>query len=180
MTYIEYLDLPRIPTHLLESLDDLITKPLFSNPYGTKSDISYGVGTRLPHNTDPKQHYTFTRRNTSPELHAWLQTIFKFSEPFISHYQIINDPINLHRDPGRKVAFNYIIESGGENVSTEIYKYKHPDLTLLQSEVIPLFTWHKLNVGELHCVKNIDPTKTRLAISVTGSSTRLFSDPNPI
>jgi hypothetical protein len=142
--YIEYLDnLPQIPVELLDNLDNIRNLP--------KQPTAMGEN-------NPR----FQTRVPNAKLIAWLSENFKF--PFKCQYQIISPEIRIHKDNGRAVAYNYILELGGADVTTSVYD--DDKTTVLQSEIIPLHKWHRLNVSKFHGVHNIDVDKFRISISV--------------
>jgi hypothetical protein len=82
-----------------------------------------------------------------------------------------------HCDVNRTFSLNYVIEPGGENVTTTFYKearedpdleviqFKHPDeLTLLNSYVCPKNGWTMLNVQQYHGVDNIENNRIVLML----------------
>jgi hypothetical protein len=144
MKYIEYLDLPNIPEHLLEPIQDIINKP----PKGS-SDI-------------PESYPYFKKRNVNTELHKWLQSIFDFKiDP---QYQLVYDGLPIHIDKGNRIyAYNYLLVTGGNDVKTVIYD-EH--LNPLQSEKIISKRWHRINTGMLHGVHGIPSNNVRVAVSI--------------
>ena len=138
MLDIEYLNLPLIPNDLIKPIEDIVSKT------GSRFYASY-----------------FIVQDTSKELNDYLKTIFDFK--FVSHYQIINSQIPIHIDINdRKVAYNYLLATGGNNVTTSIYDSNY---CITQSEQIPIHQWHRLNTGKLHGVRGIETL--RVSISVT-------------
>ena len=144
MNYIEYLDLPTIPEYLIESIPDIINKPP-KNSSNVSSDYAY-----------------FKTRYVSDNLKSWLQSIFDFE--IYPQYQLVYDGLPIHIDRGnRVVAYNYLLDSGGDNVRTAVYDDKYK---LLQIEKIEVNRWHRINTGMLHGVHGIKPDKVRVAISI--------------
>ena len=91
------------------------------------------------------------------------------------------DIVPPHIDDFRKSGINYIIESGGENVTTNHYKpqkeYEHlvsyprtifllDKLDLIHSEVIKEKSWFKLNTKTIHSVQNINPHQQRISLTI--------------
>jgi hypothetical protein len=87
-----------------------------------------------------------------------------------------------HRDLLRDVAYNYILETGGDAVETCFYKpkpeFKHLDVTartfipydridLVDSVIFESGQWHKIDVTNIHSVENIDPTKRRFSLTLS-------------
>lgn len=139
--YLVYLDLPKIPEHLIEPIDIIINKP--PKP-----------GSNIPADFAP-----FQTRLVSKELFEWVQDMFKLK--CYTQYQIINRGIPIHKDIGRTVAFNYILETGGPKVLTTI----HGDTKkMIGYEEIKPYVWHRLKTDEFHSV--IGMTSSRVSISV--------------
>ena len=138
MLDIEYLNLPPIPDYLIDKVENIIAKTdhAFYSEY-------------------------FILRNTSEELNDYLKTIFNFN--FVSHYQIVKRGIPIHVDiNNRTTAYNYLLASGGDSVYTTIYNDNHH---AIQSEVIQVKRWHRINTGKPHGVHGI--TESRVAITIT-------------
>jgi hypothetical protein len=143
--HIDYLDtLPPIPKDLLDEITDIINLPK------SPSLIS-------------EENPRFQTRMLNDKLTEWLSNYFKFE--FKCHYQIISHEHRIHKDKGRAVAYNYILEQGGPNVITNVYD--EDKTTVLQSEHIPLHRWHRIDVSKYHGVHNIQPGAFRYAISVS-------------
>jgi hypothetical protein len=145
MKYIEYLDLPKIPENLLESVQDIISKP--------PSTSLVILDTFL----------FFKQKNVSNELKEWLQSIFDFKiDPY---YQLIYNGLPIHIDKGNRIyAYNYLLETGGNNVRTVIYNQNYKKL---QSEILQINQWHRINTSMLHGVHGIELDKVRVAVSVS-------------
>jgi len=144
MKYIEYLDLPKIPEHLLESIQDIIIKP----PKNFSS-----ISTDYPY---------FKTRYINDDLQTWLQSIFDFKVN--AQYQLIYNGLPVHIDKNNRVtAYNYLLDAGGDNVKTSIYDSSYK---VLQSERIELKRWHRINTSILHGVSGIQPNNVRVSISL--------------
>ena len=144
MNYIEYLNLPSIPEHLIESIQDIINKPPknFSN---VSSEYAY-----------------FKTKYVNDDLKSWLQSIFDFE--IYPQYQLVYKGLPIHTDKGNRIlAYNYLLDTGGTNVITKVYDDKYK---LLQAEKLELKRWHCINTGMLHGVHGIQPDKVRIAISI--------------
>jgi hypothetical protein len=144
MKYIEYLDLPKIPEHLLESIQDIIIK----SPKNFSS-----VATEYPY---------FKTRYINDDLQSWLQSIFYFK--VYAQYQLIYNGLPIHIDKNNRVtAYNYLLNAGGDNVKTSIYDNNYK---ILQSERIDLKRWHRINTGMLHGVHGIQSNNVRVSLSL--------------
>lgn len=70
----------------------------------------------------------------------------------------------IHYDYGRKYAFNYLLNTGGEDVWTCWYD---SDKKLIEKHKIEPFRWHAIAVNpELHAVQGIEKDKKRIFISL--------------
>lgn len=127
--YIVYLDISAPPDDLLEPIDVIINKP-------SKSFSRV-----------PASYYYFQTRYVSEELLTWIRDTFK-TECY-AQYQIIRNGIDIHKDKGRNVAFNYILNAGGPAVTTCIYDDMY---TIKTVEQIPERKWHRLKTDVLHCI----------------------------
>jgi hypothetical protein len=107
--------------------------------------------------------------HVNPELTAYLETIFNFK--FTAFYHIINTELEKHIDPGRTLGINYLLSSGGSNVTTEFYDKQEPN-RLVGSIVFPERRWYMLNVSVPHAV-TADSIIDRFAIAIT-PVTRIF------
>ena len=139
--YIVYLDLPPIPDELLYPIIDIINAP------------------PKPESNIPASYHYFQTRLVSDQLSDWCRDLFKTD--CYAQYQIVREGIPIHKDVGRNVAFNYIIQSGGNDASTNIYD---EDRNLLCSEIIPTKRWHRLKTDVHHNVTNL--STDRVAVSV--------------
>jgi len=142
--YIEYLDYPPLPEHLVESIDDIV----------------------LRKNFDPE--WTYANYVTKPlpdELDTWLRATLRFELERQPLYQVLRNIIPIHKDvDGRPFAYNYLLSTGGDNVTTCFYDDNEK---LVHSEVIPAGCWHRLSVQNFHSVVNFDKNSTRVSITVT-------------
>ena len=142
MKYIKFLPLPNLPDDLLESVEDIINKPRS--------------------NSIVKQDY-FQARPISNELQDWLEKNLPFK--FIAQYQIIYPGLTIHKDMGnRKLAYNYLLAQGGSNVKTIVFDESK---NILQSEILPLKSWHSIKTDMFHGVFGIMKDTPRISLSIT-------------
>jgi len=107
------------------------------------------------------------------------RSIFNF-EHTVS-LQVVKNGIPVHVDIGRKIAYNYLIDTGGDNVLTSYFNIedfnqtRDPHLRLRPKKdlppAVPLYSvcleqarWHALDVSIPHSVLNIE--RDRVAITV--------------
>jgi len=147
MQYLKYLNYPEIPEELLHTPEEIVNLP-------TEEMVV-------------RDFPAFYYKPVKPKLDAWLRTIFKFN--FYVKYQVIQKGIPIHFDKpafkgDRRVAYNYLLQLGGNNVITSVYD---KDLNVLESECLPLKRWHSLRVEMLHGVDGIEELNNRVAVTVT-------------
>ena len=150
---VDPLDLPAVPDHLLIPVNQLATSGLTEVPLkkldGTIQDSSVYKIFQAP-----------------DSLVNWLKTIFDFE--FEAEYIWMTGWSYKHRDLGRTVAYNYLLDAGGENIITEFYDNQFDNVATM-SIVMPLHKWYRLNVSLPHMVLAREPNKlgTRCILSIT-------------
>ena len=138
MSYITHINtLPAVPEDLIESAETIVKKRSHS-PYS---------------------------KPISNELQKWLEQ--QFDEPINAFYftlGVYNNGLAPHKDThAPKKAYNYLCQTGGNNVVTTVYDN---DLNVLEAEVIPKNQWHILTTNEWHSVHGIDLDKIRVVLTV--------------
>lgn len=139
--YLVYLDLPPIPQELLEPFDEIVNKP--PKPYSLIS----------------AQYKSFQTRLVNDNLADWTKTLFG-TNSFVQ-YQIITRGLDIHKDPGRTVAFNYLLCDGGPTARTCFFDNNK---TLVYLEKIQLQKWHRIKTDVFHTVTGLQ--SHRIAVSV--------------
>lgn len=116
------------------------------------------------HPAHPYPDYPYYRqyKYKSSELEKQLQPLFNFDITGRVFVQIVRSGIDIHKDTGRTIIYNYILETGGDNVYTRFFDEDQE--TELYKINIPKHTWHQLDVTYFHDVVGIE--KDRVAISV--------------
>ena len=146
MKYIGYLSFDPIPKELLPSVQMVIDSPPKPNS-----------------NIPPEYHY-YQSRLADQNLENYIREIIPFN-CFIQ-YQIIRKGIPIHKDAkDRKVAINYLLSTGGNDVATTVYDENK--ITILQQEVIRPNEWHYLLTNKFHGIDGQTFNSDRVAISVT-------------
>ena len=162
MNYFEYLDyLPPVSLEL-------------------QTEAKHSILNRASTFVDPK-FATYQVYVLQGKIKEFTKSIFDF-EHGVS-VQVIKNGAPVHVDIGRRVAYNYIIETGGSDVLTSYFniddfiqdrnnrhlrlfpKLDCPPAEPLYSVCIEPNRWHKLNVSLPHTVLNIE--SERIAITVT-------------
>lgn len=140
MLFYKFLDdIPQIPNHLID-------KDFFE----PTSKITRVNGIYNQH------------RITNIELHNWLQNNIPF-ENFTYSVQRITNEMPIHTDVKRTKAINYIIQTGGENITTNFH---YSDNSIITSIIVPKNKWCYMDVGTPHSVTGhfIEP---RIGITIT-------------
>jgi hypothetical protein len=131
----------------------------------------------------------FSVMTASEKVHQWLQENLPLDQVFASIHEFRGGNIFFpHVDLMRQTAYNYVIDTGGDNVETVFYEPKpefaHLEITprtcipydriqKVNSVICQQNEWYKLDVTNIHSVENIDNTKRRLNLSLS-----LFSMPH--
>lgn len=102
----------------------------------------------------------YTIHEVQDDLREWLQSVFPERTKF--RYQTLVKDIPCHVDRGRDVAINYLVDAGGDSVSTAWYTDEFGDK--IEEVVLEPNSWHELKVDQWHTVHNI--TGRRFAITV--------------
>ena len=117
----------------------------------------------LPH-AHPVLHYEYYRQYmyNNNTLVQELQPLFNFDITNRIFIQIVKKGISIHKDVGRSKIYNYLLDTGGDNVYTRFYdEDKETELFKIN---IPLHTWHQLDVTGYHNVTGIE--KDRISITI--------------
>jgi hypothetical protein len=132
------IDVPQVPTELILPLDKVLELENFFGGY-TKN---------------------YTIHEVQDDLRAYLKPLFPHCKKF--RYQTLVDNVPVHIDRGRTTAINYIVDPGGDNVSTAWYTDEFGDK--IEEVVLPTNQWHEIEVDKWHTVHGI--TRRRYAITV--------------
>jgi len=140
--YYEVIDyLPEIPKELLEDLSDIKQKTNQFNGRASEDQYaSYPV---------------------SNELHNFIQKYFEYEVAV--RYQIIQENLKIHIDKGVEKKYNYIIETGGNNVKTLWHRRRDPDNIYAELNSQPN-TWYLLNVSFPHSVQNVETQRVSITV----------------
>lgn len=88
---------------------------------------------------------------------------------FPNHYkmlvQVIYGDLPIHCDNSRIAAYNFIIETGGEQVYTNFFD-NPPIYNLTENVIIEKHKWHVINTKTQHNVTGIDKNKIRISVTV--------------
>lgn len=143
--YYHYVNLPRLPNEIIEKINfnfDEYSAPITRGEPGI---------------------YTWSD-SFNQEVNAWCQA--NICADVYWAFQIIRGDLDAHKDIGTKTKFVYLLETGGDQVSTRWFDDDH---NLVDSIVLEAHRWHILKVDAYHDVVGVKPGATRF--SLTG---RLF------
>jgi hypothetical protein len=144
--YIRYLNIPPVPDNLiLNSIEEIeALEPVW------------------PPNFEHPERFLL-KKNANKDLEEFLRPYFDFDITAKVHYQIIRSKSPKHIDFNRSRCYNYVINTGGEKVSTNWFNLANSKL-LEHIEVIPAQVWHEIKVDVPHAVQGI--TQERVALTV--------------
>lgn len=151
MKYIEYTHNPIMPIELEKLALSVIgsTEDLQEKYAGAKSS-------------------TFQIYKLPDTVSDWIKTQFPETlnlSPIDFRIHVLHNGIKIHKDYGRKLALNYVIDNGGQNACTKWYDENK--ITVLHEEKIKSRSWHKFNTAVFHGIDNIEKNIIRIGITVT-------------
>lgn len=151
---IQYLNFPKVPEELLEPVDVILNKKPIPTLYNFESN-------NIPYSIRPITH----------NLYSWLISVLPFM--FVPFYQIIFPGITIHKDVGnRRVAINYLLETGGDNVTTSTYE--EDATTLIASEVLREREWHYIQSELWHGVEGVIRPRVALTMRLADKAQDAF------
>lgn len=148
--FLTYLDWPTLPEELVGDVYESMQGENFFSDRVT--DTTYSIYLAVP------------------RLNDYLKTLFRTysGDKRFDHddqctlgVQKLDGFKRVHRDFSRKVAYNYILELGGNDVKTCFYDHRGNQIA---EYVIVPNRWHLINVDILHCLKNLESPR----IAITG------------
>jgi hypothetical protein len=142
------LNIPPVPENLILSLEDIRK---------LKEVDIYTVDGTIIHIDSYKVY------KANDDLFEWVTQNFKYEVEWVE-YLVASKTLKIHSDNGRTASFNYLVQLGGDNVTTEFYESDRT--TVIASNVYQLHEWWFLNVGLPHRVIG-RYTEPRIIISVT-------------
>jgi len=98
----------------------------------------------------------------SQRLKEWALEYFPTST--LQKIQKLEKSVDVHIDMDRKLAYNFLIDAGGNDVHTKFFDSLEDGATVLEDHVLKTGIWHSLTVDVPHSVENI--TGTRIAFSL--------------
>ena len=149
MLCFKHIDLPKIPTDLLDDVQTVLVMP---NYYANTISTMYGR--------------KFFLKSINERLMQWLTKNIPFELQDVK-YQIVKDGIGRHVDH-RAFTILYVIEQGGPSVKTSFFLDDYE--TLEDSVIMMKDTWTYINTSKVHWVSDFDtdPNKNiRLTLSIS-------------
>ena len=95
-----------------------------------------------------------------------------FGKEMKTKLQVLYPPEMVIHVDQRDVAYNYIIDPGGDDVYTCFYD---EDLNIIEKHKIEPYQWHKLDVTVLHNV--VGMTRPRIALTIYPAARENYVDP---
>jgi hypothetical protein len=88
-----------------------------------------------------------------------------FPENYKMLIQVIYKDLPIHSDYSRTSAYNFLIELGGINPTTQFFNGP-PDYKIIEQVNIEKLRWHHINTLTPHNVVGITPGERRICITV--------------
>jgi len=143
---VEYLDLPKIPDHLIVGIYQTIRNTPPADRHSNKEG------------TDAEKNAAWNSIKASQELKQFVSTIF--AEVNDVHIFVLSADLPMHKDNTRDIAYNYVLETGDA-----ITNFHDEDENIVETYPITPFVWHKLNVLNFHSVSI--PSGPRIVVSAS-------------
>ena len=140
--YFRYLDLPTLPQFLIAKLNFNVTEYTRKTPSKVPDSFLWSDD----HNR---------------ELDQWGKEFI--GSDFYFAFQIMCKDVPIHKDQGSICKLNYILDPGGNNVTTQWWA--DDQITMLQEVTIETERWHIFRSDVYHSVNNVEPGRSRFAIT---------------
>jgi len=197
MKYYRQVNLPPIPTELLRFRSSIDPSQVI-----TANDTGYGHTHKKNNRSIVSCGYVLARIKDYKPLMDWLnQTIPHLDPSLIVIAQMQTSKENMpsthivHSDIGREFALNYIIDTGGDAVTswyqengkqisrTKIQRGQQSDsgfvdynnLEILESAVLEKNKWYLISTDVLHDVDNIIGSRKSISIGIFKTNTELLN-----
>ena len=160
-----YVDFPQLPSEFIKPCMDML--PMIDRSvYLNKINELEGPAVRLTYIPALVQKWLYQTIIFPNFTHYSLNLMM----PFIHVSRHVPNPERgpeshpIHIDYGRKYAFNYFLDLGGDDVWTHWYD---DDKNIIESHKVELNRWHIIAVNpELHSADGIEPNRQRVSISL--------------
>lgn len=185
---MKYLSLPRLSQELEAAVRAVASRVAVVD--------NRGIFNKAYNNTINPAVYEFAQAHELTELTNREYSAY-FGETLIPVVGVMrnlsDEPAELppHFDKLRKVAINYVLETGGDDVTTDLYdvtrdpegdlsigkNWRYHEVSLASSHVIRQQKWHVLDVQRAHAVHNIRTTRILFGVVLaTNPSYKNFLD----
>lgn len=144
---VDYLDLPRIPDHLIVDI------------YQTIRNTAPKERHSVPEGTDAEKSNAWNSIKASNALKEFTRNIFSFEHDV--HIFVLSGDLPVHKDNTRDVAYNYVLETGGASTN-----FHDEEKNIIEQHSIERFKWHKLDVKNYHSVQIPEPPRVVVSVSV--------------
>ena len=94
----------------------------------------------------------------------WCKEHFKWNHR--SSIRTIDNSLPVHIDMDNTVAYNFVLETGGEDVHTSWYESLAPNAKKIEDHVFPKGKWVRILTDSPHGVTNIEQGKKRILLAV--------------
>jgi len=197
MKYYRQVNLPPIPTELLWFRSSIDPSQVM-----TVDDIGYGYNHKKGNRDLVSCRYVRARIKDYKPLMDWLNQTIPYLDPsLIVIAQLQESKENMpsthivHSDIGREFALNYIIDTGGDAITSwyqengkQIFRTKiqggkqsdsgfvdYNNLELLESAVLEKNKWYLISTNVLHDVDNIIGSRKSISIGIFKTNTELLN-----
>jgi hypothetical protein len=145
---LEYLDLPKVPDHLIIDVYQTIRNTPLTDRHSE------------PKQSDAEKHNAWNSIKASSQLKEFTKSIFNFKHDV--HIFVLSGNLPVHKDNTRDTAYNYVLETG--NAITNFHNSDTHEI-IEQHNIRPL-EWHRLNVSQHHSVEIVNPPRILISVSV--------------
>ena len=178
MNFLQLLDLPQIPSNIIDQIKFEANTP----PEGNKIlyDSSYSkFGEKYA-------NYGYSSFYAGELIQQWSNSVFPgFGRASVNKI-MAGGALVAHTDIDRQMALNYIVETGGPSVYTRFLKFKDDpkvlhnyyidinsiitsELTLVEEYCLPQHSWAILRTDCIHDVTYVDSDRILFSIDLTES-----------
>jgi hypothetical protein len=196
MKYHRQVNLPPIPTELLRFRSSIDPSQVI-----TVDDIGYGYNHKKGNRDLVSCGYVRARIKDYKPLMDWLNQNIPYLDPsliVIAQMQTSKETMPsthiVHSDIGREFALNYIIDTGGDAITSWYRENSKPmtrtkiqggqqsdsgfvdynNLEILESAVLEKNKWYLISTNVLHDVDNIVGSRKSISISIQKTNTELL------
>lgn len=159
-SHFEYLDsIPKLPDNLISEVYQCIKGTNLYLVPGSNSYLLKQPGADLLKNNFDPDLSDYRVFDTTNNIKNFIRNYWPSLTPRI---HCIRNYLPLHKDPDRDIAFNYIIDQGGDNVKTIFFS---DNKTLIDALTIDKCRWHILSTNIFHGVINLKTLRIAITVS---------------